>query len=122
MIDEEPDGQREPPPDPCSPSIDYALNHGWSMVPSFGFGTWENALIRNADGFTDFVTLPQLGHALVARLSGGPTRDQPRQPAAEWFKHYVPVEVALNWILVDPNTDELLQDWIRTQQDTGPHR
>jgi hypothetical protein len=120
MTGEETDREQEPKPDPCAPSIDYAMTHGWSMVPSFGLGVYENALIRSAGGFTDFVTLPRVGHALVARVLGGPTRDQPRQPGSEWFKHYVPLEIALNWILVDSRTDELLQAWIRTQEKSGP--
>ncbi|MET8763079.1 hypothetical protein [Lentzea sp. NPDC004782] len=112
-------GQSQPESDPCAPSVDYALNHGWSLVPSLGHGVYEGALTREVNGFTDFVTLPRLGHALVARFYGGPTRDEPRKPGTEWFRHYVPIEVALNWILVNADTDELLHDWIQTDTDSG---
>ena len=107
--------------DPLAPSVDYALNHGWSMIPHCECGVPENALIRRDGEFTDLVTLPEIGHALVVRLHGGPTRDQPRAPGIAWFRHRVPVELALRWILINPADNDLLLQW-ETEQAGGTRR
>jgi hypothetical protein len=92
-------------------AIDQARAAGWSMIPQVGHGTCDNALIRFTDGFTDIVTIPAIGHAIVVRLRGGPLPGRPRWTGHQWWRHQVPTSVAVEWALTDPQDDRLLVEW-----------
>lgn len=96
--------------DPLDQYVEQALGVGWVLVPQVGLGSCENALIRSDEGVTDLVTIPLLGHSTVVRLQGGPERGHPRSTGREWWRHHVPPEVALDWLLSDPD-DEALVRW-----------
>lgn len=102
--------------DPIAPAVARALEQGWRLIPQVGVGHPENALVRGYDnGVTDLVTLPEMGDSTVVRLLGGPALpDQPRGTGQQMWRHQVPVTVAIEWALGDPDDDTLLRQWSRT--------
>jgi hypothetical protein len=96
--------------------IAHAVRMGWQMVPQV-YGGPENSLIRTVGSYTDVVTIPEVGHATVVRLAGGPVAGHLRRPGSEVWHHVVPVPLALLWIHNDPGTDKQLADWEAAPQD-----
>jgi hypothetical protein len=94
--------------DPLHLYVKQALSAGWVLVPQVGIGFCENALLRPNANVTDLVTIPVLGHSTAVRFEGGPEPGFPRQTGREWWRHHVPPEVALRWLLTDPDDDERL--------------
>lgn len=101
--------------DPYAPQIAQARSGGWEMVPNLELGVVVHALIRRRHGVTDVVTIPPYGESSVVRLGGDVTRDNPRRPATTLWTHTVPVHVALNWLLTDPESDDALAAWQQRQ-------
>lgn len=108
--------------DPLAAAVECALNVGWSLVLQVDYGVCENALIRTVEWFTDLVTLPPAGFSTVVRLQGGPARKQPRRTGHEWWRHHVPPEVALQWLLTNPDDDQLLIQWQRDPGEASANR
>lgn len=102
--------------DPLGPYVERALGAGWVLVPQVGLGVCENALLRPRAGVTDLVTIPVLGHSTAVRLEGGPEPGYPRRTGHEWWRHHVPPEVALEWLLTDPDDDQLLVHELNTRR------
>jgi hypothetical protein len=102
--------------DPISSAVARALDGGWRLVEQVGMGYPENALVRRYDnGITDLVTLPELGDSTVVRLLGGAQLpEHPRRTGEQLWRVWVPVTIAIEWALGDPNDDALLRQWSRT--------
>jgi hypothetical protein len=98
-------------PDPLGQEIEQARSAGWSTIPQVGHGTCDNALIRFDRGFFDVVTIPAIGYSTVVRLQGGPAPGQPRMTGYQWWRHHVPVNIAITWVLTNPTDDDLLTEW-----------
>ncbi len=99
--------------DPLYVDIERAMQAGWQLIPQVGLGWCENALVRSDDGFSDLVTLPMLGHSTVVRLEGGPRRGFLREPGRELWRHQLPPELALDWLLTSPRDKaRLTQVWV----------
>lgn len=104
-----------PEPDPLAPLIDQARTQGWAIIPSVGFGVVDHMLIRRRDQLTtDIVTIPPSGDSTVVRLHGAINPVQPRRSGTQWWRHHVPVRVALDWLLSNSDDDHTLNDWLRS--------
>lgn len=102
-------------PDPLAPSIEQALAAGWQLVPQIGARGCVNALAWFGDGWTYLATIPPHGRSTAVYLDGGPERGHPRQPGLEKWRHHVPIDVAINWILTGPADDHELAAWRNEQ-------
>jgi hypothetical protein len=102
--------------DPIGPAVARAIEDGWRLIEQVGIGYPENALVRRYDnGVTDLVTLPEFGDSTVVRLFGGAQLpDHPRRTGEQVWRVRVPVTIAIEWALGDPNDDALLRQWSRT--------
>ncbi len=113
--------QPEPEPDPLAPRIEQARARGWTIIPNIGYGVVDHALLRRFDQWTtDVVTIPPFGDSTVVRLHGAIDPARPRQSLIQWWRHDVPVPVALDWLLGDPENDEDLLRWTHDQRSGGP--
>lgn len=106
-------------PDPLAPSIEQALATGWRLIPQIGARGCVNALAWFGSGWTYLLTIPPQGRSTVVYLDGGPGRGQPRQPGREEWRHRVPIDLALQWVLDGPADDHELAAW---QDEQGGHR
>lgn len=115
-------------PDPIAVTVDQATRQGWRLTPTISFGKPVPALIRSIEGIaahendiakhtTDVVTLPLDGPCEVYRVVGGPSRDRPRNPGEQQFRHIVPLVLALRWVLFDAPDDEMFVEWARANYD-----
>jgi hypothetical protein len=86
-------------PDPLDPLLQRAVALGWRLVPQVAHGGCDNALMLANGRETDIVTIPWLGDSTVVRLRGGPGPAQLRRTGTEKWRHYIPVEDALHWLL-----------------------
>lgn len=93
--------------DPLDEYIALAQRLGWSLIPQVGHGTCDNALMRQANGFVDIVTILDVGHSTVVRLQGGPEPGCPRRTGHQWWRHLVPPDLAVKWALSDCANDDL---------------
>uniref|UniRef100_UPI003F491FAB hypothetical protein n=1 Tax=Amycolatopsis sp. CA-151526 TaxID=3239921 RepID=UPI003F491FAB len=105
--------------DPLAHSIEEILRVGWKLTPQVAHGGTENAVWRIRNPYTDVVTLPEWGAAVVVRLIGGPQPRRRRLPGREIWRHLVPVEVAVAWILTDPDDDGQLAEFLEAQGQHG---
>ncbi|HEV2779237.1 MAG TPA: hypothetical protein VGX25_07530 [Actinophytocola sp.] len=105
-------------PDPFAPAIERLVAAGWRLVPQIGHGTCDNALLRTGRRFTDVVMIPILGDSTAVRLHGGPRPGQPRHTGQERWRHHIPLEVALEWILSDAVDDA----WLARAHGRDPYR
>ena len=94
--------------DPLSLNVERALQAGWNLIPQAGPGWCENALVRTHAEVSDLVALPVLGDSTVVRLGGGPRPGYPRESGRELWRHQVPPEVALDWLLAGPGDEASL--------------
>lgn len=97
--------------DPLATSIERAFEAGWDLVPQIRADGSDNALVWFGAGFTYVVTIPLRGDATVVFFEGGPPRGHPRSPAREPWRHVVPVDVAMSWVLSGPEDDRALREW-----------
>lgn len=105
--------------DPLAESIEEILRVGWELTPQVAHGGTENGVWRIRNPYTDVVTLPEWGAAVVVRLVGGPRPRRRRVPGREVWRHLVPVEVAVAWILTDPDDDAQLGEFLEAQGQHG---
>jgi hypothetical protein len=97
--------------DPLDQDIGWAHNAGWSTILQVGHGACDNALIRSDGWVTDIVTIPDIGYSTVVRLQGGPEPGHPRRTGHQRWRHQVPPEVAVAWVLTNPKDDYMLSEW-----------
>jgi hypothetical protein len=105
-------------PDPLAAVIEQARDRGWSLIPQVGAAWVDHALMRRDGSYLDVVTLPPMGDAMVVRLSDGVDPAHPRVAGAEWWRHPVPLDVALGWALSGVHDDARLVAW-RRQHEMG---
>lgn len=101
--------------DPLATSVDRALKAGWILVPQIKGNASDNALVLFGNPYTYLVTLPLVGDSTVACFHGGPPPGRPREPVHEPWRHRVPADVALTWVLSNPRDDRALREWMGRQ-------
>jgi hypothetical protein len=91
--------------------IEQAVRAGWQVVPQILYRGTDNGLLRSVGSCADIVTIPLLGWSTVVRLAGGPAPGERRTTGTEVWRHVVPLQLALLWVLSNPADDADLSAW-----------